>query len=161
MGTIIALRRKWKISGGKNYETRSNSNGSFDITDRSAGATRYSIDTSGNHSFTGASVKFGGFDVALKPKFGGKILANGTIAYNGGSKTFTVSHGQTGIYGIGFSNNASSASAIVSCSVSTESGATPPGIVVCTICGPNSLSFSTYDLAGNLSDRAFFFSVVF
>ena len=89
------------------------------------------------------------------------MLANGTIAYNGGSRSFTISHGQTGIYGLGFPGGQGSSNAITTCSVSTESGATPPGIVVCSICGSANIVSQTYDLAGNLSDRAFFFSVVF
>ena len=40
-------------TNGKKYEVRSTSSGSFDITDRTGGATRYSIDTNGNHNFTG------------------------------------------------------------------------------------------------------------
>ena len=36
-------------TNGKRYEVRSTSSGSFDITDRTGGATRYSIDTNGNH----------------------------------------------------------------------------------------------------------------
>ena len=70
-------------TNGKKYEVRSTNTSSFDITDRTGGATRYSIDSSGNHSFTGASVKFGGFDVALKPKFAGIFFASGTTANNG------------------------------------------------------------------------------
>jgi hypothetical protein len=38
--------------GGKLYEMRSNSTGAFDITDRTGGVTRYSIDTTGNHIFS-------------------------------------------------------------------------------------------------------------
>ena len=44
------------LNGGKKYEVRSNSNGSFDITDRTSAITRYSIDSSGNHNFTGSSI---------------------------------------------------------------------------------------------------------
>ena len=38
---------------GKHYELRSTNTGNLDITDRTGGATRYSIDVNGTHRFTG------------------------------------------------------------------------------------------------------------
>ena len=56
----------------KKFELRSNSNGSFDITDRTGSAERYSIDSSGNHNFTGPSMRFNGMDI-FKPLVCGEI----------------------------------------------------------------------------------------
>lgn len=67
-------------ASGKLYEIRSSSTGRFDITDRTAGVTRYTIDNPGNHIFIGTI-------------YGRRV--SGSLSMQGNATTTTVSTANT------------------------------------------------------------------
>lgn len=83
--------------GGRIYEIRSGNNGTYDVTDRTGNATRFSIDSSGNFGFNGTSFGGGGGVLFIAnvssagvatPSGGGLLFVqSGILKYRGSSGT--------------------------------------------------------------------------
>ena len=143
-------------TNGKLYEVRSTNNGSFDITDRTGGATRYSIDTSGNHTFSGASLKFGTTDILKKFQYSGRVKPDGSQRYSNGVSSFTVSHtAGTGVYSLTLGGPGTQYPVVSAC-VHTGTGVL--GFVVCQS-GSGLVGFTTYNSSGTATDLEFSFTI--
>jgi len=134
---------------GKIYELRSTSTGGFDITDRLGGATRYSIDTNGNHTFSGASLKFGTTDILKKFQYSGRVKTDGTIRYTNGVSSFTSSRTALGTYLIALGSGPGVQYPVITACIHGS------GIVCCSGTGSNNINFATYELNGTAADKEF------
>ena len=77
--------------GCKNYELRSGAYGNFDIVDKTANLPRYSIDTNGNHNFTGNINAGGDLIVASKSvAIGTSSTSNAKVSIVGGAQSTTA-----------------------------------------------------------------------